>query len=169
MEGGPNVKLWSYMTIIFRSFDVVWSMLRARILIDGVIIWGKLQKINSVCLWLLDTQFSHAGAQRAAVEPKNFSETVRIEYDVRQQVPVPEIVGGACQGQKISIFTGAQCRFRPAVPRPLYEQPDDKQGCDGAKRSEDGDMPWAKRQNWISSLLIDPKMIFFLGILSTFL
>ena len=32
------------------------------------------------------------------------------------------------------------------MPRPLYEQPDDKQGCDGAKRSKDDDMPWVKRQ-----------------------
>jgi hypothetical protein len=28
----------------------------------------------------------------------------------------------------------------------MYEQPDDKQGCDGAKRSETDDMPLVKRQ-----------------------
>ena len=74
----------------------------------------------------------------------------RIRYPtIRQQIPIPEIVVRARQGQKIAFFTGAQCRFRPAVPRPLYEQPDDKQGCDGAKRSEDDDMPWVKRQKWV--------------------
>jgi len=33
------------------------------------------------------------------------------------------------------------------VSRSLYEKPDDKQDCDGAKRSEDDDMPLVKRQN----------------------
>jgi len=39
-----------------------------------------------------------------------------------------------------------QCLLCPAVPRPVYEQPDDKKNCDGAKRSEDDDMPWVKGQ-----------------------
>jgi hypothetical protein len=39
---------------------------------NGVVIQGKLQKINSACLGTVDTQFSHAGAQGAAVESKDF-------------------------------------------------------------------------------------------------
>jgi len=44
MEAGLNLKSWlhmtqwSYMTIIFRIFDVVWGILREGIRIDGVII-----------------------------------------------------------------------------------------------------------------------------------
>ena len=78
--------------------------------------------------------------------PKDFPETIRVKDGIRQHVPVPEAVGRACEGQKISLFTGAQCRLRPAVSRPLYEQPDDKQGCDGAKGTEADDMPLKKCQ-----------------------
>jgi hypothetical protein len=39
------------------------------------------------------------------------------------------------------------------VFRPLYEQPYDKQGYDGAKRSEDDDMPWVKHQNYSSEAI----------------
>jgi len=63
---------WSYMTIIFRVLAVVWGILCEGIRMDGVVIQGKLQKINSACLGLVDTQFSHAGAQGAAVESKDF-------------------------------------------------------------------------------------------------
>ena len=62
----------SYMTIIFRFFDVVWGILYEGIRMDGIVNQGKLQKINSACLWLVDAQFSHAGAQGAAVESKDF-------------------------------------------------------------------------------------------------
>jgi hypothetical protein len=34
------------------------------------------------------------------------------------------------------------------VSRPLYEQSDGKQGCDGAKNSEADDMPLVKRQKY---------------------
>ena len=63
---------WSYLTIIIRVLDVVWGILCEGIEMDGVVIQGKLQKINSACLWLVDAQFSHAGAQGAAVESKDF-------------------------------------------------------------------------------------------------
>ena len=53
---------WPYMTIIYRALDVVWGILCEGIEMDGVVIQGKLQKINSACLGLVDTQFSHAGA-----------------------------------------------------------------------------------------------------------
>jgi hypothetical protein len=81
--------------------------------------------------------------------PQDFSETIREKDGVREQIPVPEAVGGTCQGQKIALFTGAQGRFRPAVSRPLYEQPDDQQGYDGAKSSEGDDMPWVKHQKYL--------------------
>ena len=63
---------WSYMTIAFRVLAVVWGILCEGIRMDGVVIQGKLQKPNSACLGLVDTQFSHAGAQGAAVESKDF-------------------------------------------------------------------------------------------------
>ena len=63
---------WSYMTMIIRVLDVVWGILYEGIRMDGIVNQGKLQKINSACLWLVDTQFSHAGAQGAAVESKDF-------------------------------------------------------------------------------------------------
>ena len=63
---------WSYMTIVFRVLAVVWGILCEGIRMDGVVIQGKLQKPNSACLGLVDTQFSHAGAQGAAVESKDF-------------------------------------------------------------------------------------------------
>ena len=63
---------WSYMTINFRVLAVVGCILCEGIRMDGVVIQGKLQKPNSACLGLVDTQFSHAGAQGAAVESKDF-------------------------------------------------------------------------------------------------
>ena len=51
---------------------MVWGILCEGIRMDGIVNQGKLQKINSACLWLVDTQFSHAGAQGAAVESKGF-------------------------------------------------------------------------------------------------
>jgi len=44
-----------------------------------------------------------------------------------------------------------QCLLCPAVPRPVYEQPDDKKDCDDAKRSEDDYMPWVKHQERLLS------------------
>jgi hypothetical protein len=35
----------------------------------------------------------------------------------------------------------------------MYEQPYDKQGYDGAKRSEDDDMPWVEHQNYSSEAI----------------
>ena len=64
------------MTIILRIFDGVWGILRKGKRIEGVMILGKLQKINFTCLWLMDTQFSHAGTQRAAIEAKDFCSPV---------------------------------------------------------------------------------------------
>jgi hypothetical protein len=63
---------WSYMTIIFRVLAVMWGILCEGIRMDGVVIQGKLQKTNSACLRLVDTQFSYTGAQGAAVESKDF-------------------------------------------------------------------------------------------------
>jgi hypothetical protein len=63
---------WSYMTIIFRVLAVMWGILCEGIRMDGVVIQGKLQKTNSACLGLVDTQFSHTRAQGAAVESKDF-------------------------------------------------------------------------------------------------
>ena len=50
----------------------MWGILCEGIRMDGIVNQGKLQKINSACLWLVDAQFSHAGAQGAAVESKDF-------------------------------------------------------------------------------------------------
>ena len=74
--------------------------------------------------------------------PQDFPETIRVKDDIRLQIPVPEAVGRACQGQKIALVTGAQCRFRLAVARPLYQQPDDQQGHADTEKSKDDDMPW---------------------------
>ena len=71
---------WSYMAIIFRIFEVMWRVPSERIRIDGVMILGKLQKINFTSLWLMDTQFSHAGTQRAAIEAKDFCSPVLAAY-----------------------------------------------------------------------------------------
>ena len=60
------------MTIIIRVLDVVWGILYEGLRMDGIVNPGKLQKINSACLWLVDAKFSHAGAQGAAVESKDF-------------------------------------------------------------------------------------------------
>ena len=46
----------------------------------------------------------------------------------------------------MSLFSVAQCRFRPDVSRPLDEQSHDKQGRGDAERSEADDMPWVSRQ-----------------------
>ena len=78
--------------------------------------------------------------------PKDFSETVGVKDGVRQDVPVPEAVGGACEGQKISLFTAAQWIFLPAVSRPLYQQHDYQQECNDAKCNETDNMPLIKRQ-----------------------
>jgi hypothetical protein len=55
----------------------------------------RLLFIDPACLWLADTQFSHAGAQCAAVEPKDFCSPVAAHSLSNGPAQVPAEYGRA--------------------------------------------------------------------------